>query len=145
MSSNIEWKWAELPLEESVVKQVELKLKVKFPKDYISIVLKYNSGNPSKRCFDFNNRKDVVFDSLLNLNEGGDDPSLIETYNNVKDRLPKKIVPFASDPFGNLICFNFNKNPASICFWDHEISAINIDKSITPVSKSFTDLLNMLK
>lgn len=87
-----------------------------------------------KKYFNFGNRKDAVFNSLLNLKEGGDDPSLIETYNNVKDRLPEKIIPFASDSFGNLICFNFNDNPASVCFWDHEIGAIDIEKSTTSVS-----------
>lgn len=39
-----------------------------------------------------------------------------------KDTLPAELVPFAFDPAGNLICFDYknDKNNPVVVFWEHE-------------------------
>jgi len=142
--NDIRWKWTDLPLNKTTIEQTEKTLNVKFPNDYVKTIMKYNGGYSSIKYFNCGNKKDLVFDSLLNLKAGEDDVSLVETYNNIKDRLPNNIVPFASDPFGNFICFNFNDKPATVCFWDHEIAFSDVDKSITRLSSSFSEFLDLL-
>lgn len=145
MNSNMEWRWPELPVEESQIARIQVELGVRLPDDFLQLVRKYNGGYPSKKYFDFPSRKDAVLDHLLSLIEGGDDPSLLNTYRNVRDRLPSGIIPFASDPFGNLICFDYRDNPPSICFWDHEIASRDISASIITVNENLEQFLAKLR
>ena len=36
-----------------------------------------------------------------------DDENIIEVFDDYKDTLPAELVPFAFDPAGNLICFDY--------------------------------------
>ncbi|CJH30980.1 SMI1 / KNR4 family [Streptococcus pneumoniae] len=63
---------------------------------------------------------------------------MLQTYNSIKDRLVDKVYPFARDPFGNLLCFDYRNNPQSptVVFWDHEEE--EMEESIYPVCSSVT-------
>lgn len=52
----------------------------------------------------------------------------------------QKLIPFAKDPFGNLLCFDYRYNEKSpkIVFYDCE------ETTITTVCDSFTELLERL-
>lgn len=43
----------------------------------------------------------------------------------IKDTLPTKIIPFAFDPAGNLICFDYKDHEEDpiVVFWEHENAA----------------------
>ena len=144
-NNDIQWKWAELPVDEIHLTDIQKELCISFPNDFLELVKKSNGGYPSAKYFDLPSRKDAVLNKLLSVSEGGDDPSLMETYKNVCKRLPPKIIPFASDPFGNLICFDYRESPPSVCFWEHEIASRDVNASIFPVSKDFHQFLSELR
>lgn len=54
----------------------------------------------------------------------------------------QKLVPFARDPFGNLLCFDYryNENNPKVVFFENESEK----PTIIPVCNSFTDLINRL-
>ena len=56
-----------------------------------------------------------------------------------------KVYPFARDPFGNLLCFDYRNSTESptVVFWDHEEE--NIKEAIYPVCSTFTELLASLR
>ena len=85
-------------------------LSVTFPSSYKNLVKKYNAGIPEKKIFKDNKGKEFILASLLNLKINDEEPSLLETYNDLNDRLPENTVPFGCDPFGNFFCFVFYEN-----------------------------------
>jgi cell wall assembly regulator SMI1 len=143
--STIDWKWVEEGAEKVDIKRIESKFNTTLPKDYVDLALKFNAGSPKQKYLKINSDKEYVFNALLNLMEGGDEPSLLETFNNIQDRLPDNIIPFGSDPFGNMFCFNLNDNPPTVCFWDHEIAHQDIENSVTNIATNFKEFLNLLK
>jgi len=130
------------PIDISYIRKTEELLGIKFPEDYVQCVLENNSGIPTPKAFDPEGRNTAVFQRLLS-HDPNSPTYIVSDYNAIRDRLPEGVYPFAEDPFGNFICFDYRKdkeNP-SIVFWDHEKPD---HKNIFPVCNSFTDLLNKL-
>ncbi len=83
----------------------------------------YNGAHVSPELFQVEG-KEKVFGTLLTY-DSEDDEHILEVFNDYKDTLPKKIIPFAFDPSGNLICFDYTDhedNPI-VVFWEHENAA----------------------
>ncbi|CAM3914800.1 1,3-beta-glucan synthase regulator [Bacillus luti] len=125
------------------IQQVEQYLGVKFPNDFIECVKKYDGGYPRPKVFDIQGLDESTFNDLLTLHID-DKYSIVQKYENIKDRLMDGVYPFTSDSFGNFICFDYRSNPESptIIFWDHEEE--EIEDSLYPVCSTFTELLNSL-
>jgi SUKH superfamily protein len=145
----LEWEWSASSIDRSVISEVEAQWGIRFPDDYVACAQQHHGGRPSLMCFDLPNRPEAVFNHLLGFVEGAD-LTIAQVYNSVKDRLPAKVFPFADDPFGNLLCFDYrgsnslaNASPR-IVFWDHEVAFRDPDRAIIPVSETFTDLLRKL-
>ncbi|KXY46992.1 MULTISPECIES: SMI1/KNR4 family protein [Bacillus] len=126
------------------IKQLEQYLNIKFPNDFIDCVQKYDGGYPTPDTFNIPNQDENSLNNLLTL-DSDRKYSILETYNSTKDRLPDKIYPFARDPFGNLLCFDYRNNTDSpiIVFWDHEEE--DIEEAIYPVCSTFSELLASLR
>ena len=47
---------------------------------------------------------------------------IVDVYNNYSKTLPNRVVPFAFDPAGNLICFDYkdHEDIPIVVFWEHE-------------------------
>lgn len=144
MKNKIIWEFSEGKLTNQEVEKVETELKIKFPKDYIEVVLENDGGFPDPNVF-FMNSNEESFNNLINLKADAE-YNIFKTMDMVRDRLVDGIVPFGDDPGGNLICFDYRTNEVpTIVFWDHEIAGGgDLEKAITFVCNSFTDLLNML-
>lgn len=142
MNRDIEWLFSHEPVSEHEIASIESLLNIKFPRDYIECAKNNHGGNPSLQIYDFDGHQESVFNSLLSLNPG-ESNYILDVYNNVKDRLVNDIYPFADDPFGNLICFDYRNNDgiSTVVFWDHELSHENFEKAIIPICKTFTELL----
>lgn len=71
--------------------------------------------------------------------------SIIQVYDDIKDRLANKVYPFGKDSFRNHLCFDYRSNPESptVVFWEHEEE--NIEEAIYPVCSTFTELLASLR
>ncbi|WP_297425756.1 SMI1/KNR4 family protein [Clostridium sp.] len=143
MSNNLRWICENDNVEMETISKVEKKLYVKFPKDYIEMVMKNDGGYPKPNRFNLNGNEEV-FNNLLSFDEE-DCSNIINTYNDVSDRLVEKIIPFGEDPFGNLICFDYRNNDQPIVvFWEHERAFNDKESAITYVCDSFNELLLML-
>lgn len=143
MSNNIGWICENGDVEESAISRVETIFNVEFPKDYIECIMKNDGMYPKPDRFTLNGNEEV-FNNLLSFDEE-DSGNIIDTYNYVKDRLVKKVIPFAEDPFGNLICFDYRNNGQPIIvFWDHEKAFNDKESAMSYLCDSFTDLLSML-
>lgn len=101
----VEWLESDGPASEEQIQKVEKYLGVEFPKDYKECVTQFNGGYPEPDLFDINEEKDAIFSCLLS--HTNDEASILEVYDLSSNVLPAEIIPFARDPFGNLICFDY--------------------------------------
>lgn len=135
---NITWKFGNKLDDATPVKKLENAINVSLPSDYVECASENNAGYPSLNVFETEQGEKRVFSDLLSLIESDDD-NIFEVYETVSDRLDRQdILPFAADPFGNFLCFDFNTLPATVVFWNHE------SNTLEAVAKTFTELLNML-
>lgn len=118
--NTIEWQFADETVSEAYVVNIGEDFGVKFPKDYVSCVAINNGANVEPELFSVENRE-KVFGTLLSFDKENDE-FIVDVYKSYKNTLPNKVVPFAFDPAGNLICFDYKDhedNPIVI-FWEHE-------------------------
>ena len=118
--SNVKWRSWDEPVTREETEEVAKKLGVKFPLDYIECAMKYNGAHVSPELFHVEG-KEKVFGTLLTYDKE-DDEYIIEVFNDYKDTLPNKVIPFAYDPAGNLICFDYKNHEEDpiVIFWEHE-------------------------
>ncbi|MFI8707931.1 SMI1/KNR4 family protein [Bacillus sp. NPDC077411] len=118
--SKVEWQFADEAVSEDFVKKTGNDIGVKFPKDYIKCVAINNGANVEPELFNVNNRE-RVFGTLLSFDENSDE-YIVDVYNDYSDTLPKELIPFAFDPAGNLICFDYKNHEEDpiVVFWEHE-------------------------
>lgn len=131
------------PIDISYIRKTEEQLGIKFPEDYVQCVLINNGGIPDPQIFDVEGRRGPdVFQRLLN-HDPKSKSYIVEFCPEYIEHLPDGVYPFAIDPFGNFICFDYrsHKENPSIVFWDHEKPD---NENIYPVCRSFTELLNKL-
>ncbi len=56
-----------------------------------------------------------------------------------------KVIPFAEDPFANMLCFDYRKNDQpKVVFWNHEKACDDKESAISYVCSTFTELMSML-
>jgi len=143
MSNNIIWISENDIVNESIIENTESILGIKFPNDYIEVIIKNNGGYPRPNSFNLNGNEEV-FNYLLSFDEE-DCSNIINTYNDTKDRLIEKIIPFAEDPFGNMICFDYrNNNQPVVVFWEHETAFNDKEEAIKYICGTFSDLMSIL-
>ena len=118
--SHIEWDNPDKLVSRHYVLEVARKMGVHFPQDYIECVLENNGASAEPEAFDVN-EVERVFGSLLSYDEKRIE-NILKIYENYKGTIPNQVIPFAIDPSGNLICFdykNHEENPI-VVFWEHE-------------------------
>lgn len=144
MKNKVIWKFIKKHIDENIILQIQENLNIKFPSDYIECVIKNNGGRPNPDSFDFEGHEEAVFNSLLSLHSE-DKENMISVCEWIRYRLPGNVIPFANDPLGNYICFDYreNNNPV-IVFWDHEIAGKDKEKCLTKICNSFDELLSRL-
>jgi len=143
MNNNLRWICENDDVETITISKVEAIFGVKFPTDYIDIVMKNDGGYPMPDRFNLNDNEEV-FNNLLSFDEE-DSNNILDTYYDVKDRLFEEIIPFAEDPFGNLICFDYRQSSQpTVVFWEHETASKDKNAAIKKISDTFTELLDSL-
>lgn len=131
----------------SQIEEVEEKLKIKFPTAFKEFIKDHNGCSPiDKKVFLFQNSRESI-NNLLSIGDPTRPIDLLNTIDNVKDRLVDKLIPFATDAGGNLFCFDYRMSSQEpvIVFWDHEIAYEDKESSICYVCDSFTELMNKLE
>jgi cell wall assembly regulator SMI1 len=135
--AEIKWRMTEGPLEVSIIESVEERFGVIFPEDYKACVKLHNGGYPHPDSFGGEDGDSMVFNNLISFTS-----SYLNMGMFVSEFKENRVLPFAKDPFGNHICFDYrytDQNP-TVVFWDHEEG----EDFFEPVCESFTTLLEQL-
>ncbi len=136
--NEMKWILAKTKINEQNFKNVEQELGVEFPSDFKDTVLEYNGASPQNMIYDTKNTKGRVAEYLLSFSSNDKD-NIIDTYNMIKERLEKGLIPVIRDPFGNFICFNFSKEAnGELVFWNHE------NNDVEYISKTFLEFVGKL-
>lgn len=117
---HINWSYTESGVDKQLIVKFENDHNVIFPPDYVNLLCVSNGASPDKAIFSIGDDEFAVNYFLSWSSES--DVSIISAYDHLAKEHSAKIIPFANDAFGNLICFNFEKgkeNP-TIEFWYHE-------------------------
>lgn len=139
--SGVEWIESDGSISDEIIQHVERYFGIEFPLDYKECVKLHNGGYPEPDIFNIDEDHDAIFSNLLSFTSK--DANIVEVYDISSESLPKGIFPFAKDPFGNLICFDYRddiKSP-SIVFFDHELVE---EQGVFLICSTFTELLNSL-
>ena len=125
------------------IEKAEKELGVKLPADFLAIAAVHQGAAPDPESFDLPDGTGSSFSHLFHFVE----EYPISTNNIVAQwssafAVPDKVIPFAKDGGGNLLCFDYRETPdhPPVVFWDHE----HCDDPPQLLASSFTDLLNKL-
>ncbi|OIJ20741.1 hypothetical protein BKP45_08045 [Anaerobacillus alkalidiazotrophicus] len=136
MPVKVEWKFEKPVATDRVLKQLENDLKVTLPFSYQQLVKQHNGARPRPNVIKTSNGNDRVVKTFLTVHP---------TKGGVKDvsewlvnQLPKDMIPFANDPFGNYFCFNYetSRKEPTIVFWSHE------KQQVESLANCFEEFLN---
>jgi len=142
--SDVNWILSKILEDQSAITRFEEKYGIKFPEEFKSIVRQFNGGRPRPNIFDSTQRKELVAKALLSFNESHTE-NIWDTYESLKTRLPKNIIPFLTDQFGNYICFDYrNTTIPTIVLWDHEKAFSYYQDAIIYVEDTFESFLASL-
>ncbi|MBC6309914.1 SMI1/KNR4 family protein [Listeria sp. FSL L7-1582] len=119
--SKIEWQFADEAVSLEDVLTVQKNLGVKFPSDYVECVQINNGASLEPELFELETGVEKVFGTLLSFDNESDE-FILDVFNDYKATLPADVIPFAFDPAGNLICFDYrnNQNNPTVVYWNHE-------------------------
>jgi hypothetical protein len=166
---NVEFSETLQNLREEEVNDIENKYHLQLPLEYKTHILRFNGGCCVPSAFNYIDRsiayrlitliKPFFSSSRINYfysigrNDIYDLEEALATYKLENKRLPKRILPIAEDPFGNVICISCNgKDKGYVYFWDHEreekYQEIEDDdedvRNLHFIAKSFTLFLSSL-
>lgn len=132
------WLFSGESLDEKKIIEVEGIFGFKLPDDYKNCIMRNDGGFPEPNVFDCDDgRIEAVFNDLISFTDKDLNIKMFSEFSS------QKLIPFARDPFGNLLCFDYNENvdAPKVVFYNCEEIGSTL---ITPVCQSFTDLLNRL-
>lgn len=114
----ITWEHA-TPICDGLFSEVESMYGIQIPDDLKSVLMEGNGGTPSKRFFDDEKSKTHEMKTLLSYNRS-DMENVYSAFELLKE-IDSKLIPFANDPAGNLICYDGSK----VVYWHHETDEID--------------------
>ena len=84
----------------------------------------------------------TVFNHLLHFEASPASTSVVSVWQDLEDILPARVIPFAGDPGGNFLCFDYSNDAGEppVVLWSHD----DPDAPLQPVARSFSDLLDRL-
>ena len=129
------WKYVKKLKNNESIGEFEKEYSFIFPDDYKTCIILYNGGRPEFQVFDTDKQKERTIKSLLSFNKA-DIETIWKMAEWNKEITKEKYIPFASDNYGNLICFK--KEDSSVNFIDHE------NENIEFIASSFTEFLGKL-
>ena len=112
----------------NIFDELEIRTNYKYPDDFKSVALKFNGATPKCNTFDTKETEGRVFNYLISLNKNKEEMEEIiwdyfgDSASWVFDGLDWRYIPFADDPFGDLICFDRTND--HIVFWNHETNEV---------------------
>ena len=136
--SELTWKVVRPLLDRAPIKKLEEVVGVAIPEDFIECVVRNNAGYPSHERFETAEGIEHICNNLLSFDEKKN-VNIYNTYDSIIALTGNKLLlPFAEDPFGNYICFDFSGSDVKVVFWEHETKKIEV------VSSTFNEFLAKL-
>lgn len=136
--TEIKWKYAGPSISEEDIRSLEGTLAVALPVDYKSFIREHDGARPKPNAVELSGGRELVMERLLRI-EAGIKGNLTSTADALKKRDQQSLVPFGSDPFGNLFCFKYSGRTAkAVVFWNHESNTSSM------ICGTFSELLESL-
>ena len=135
----IRWSLIKPLSDNTLLDAFELKFNYKIPAELRDLIVKYNEGIPEENVFD-KPEEGMELHRLLSFEEQRRGGAYTCAQHFIKDG-QLRVLPFARDSFGNLICMKDGK----VVFWDHELDYGEDDEDgIEPIADSLPEFLEML-
>jgi cell wall assembly regulator SMI1 len=148
--ASLTWEDCETPVDDKRINEIERALGVKFPSSFRQVIQSCHGGTPVERR-EFYYQDPIIgkmtsgIGALLTLKPDDELDGILETTLNLTGagRLPNKVIPFAEDGGGDLMCLDYREDPdhPKVVYWSHEEEE---DQSIIPLADSFTEFLDGL-
>jgi cell wall assembly regulator SMI1 len=148
--ASLTWEGCEPPVDDEGIQEIERALGVEFPSSFREIIQSCHGGTPVERR-EFFYRDPTIgkmasgLGALLTLNLDDELSGILETVHSMTStgRLPDKVIPFAEDGGGDLICLDYREDPdhPKVVYWSHEEEP---ERSIIPLADSFAEFLDEL-
>jgi len=151
MSNEIQWKHDKPGADERSIASLEQRLGVRFPESYRSLVSERQGGSPRDACFAFTHPRlgavETCVGRMLTIDEeAGYSISRALANLDVDRQLPDGLIPFASEPGGDFVCFDYRSasktQDPSVVYWSHERDK---EDSVSALAPSFDAFLDMLR
>lgn len=132
------------PATEADVISIETAIGIRFPPDYLDFVKTFGGGAPNESDFEFPDKSVGVFHAAVGefLTALPEHPLNILSCTRRTEGLPMRLVPFAIDGGGNLICFDYRSVGLQISFLHH--GRCGFPDEISFVAPSFARFVDML-
>lgn len=134
----VRWLFVDETISESKINEIEKLFGMKFPSDYRKCIMDNNGGFPEPNVFDCDDGTiEVVFNHLISFTNEDENIEMYQEFSS------KKLFPFARDPFGHLLCFDYRESQLSpeVVFYDYNEMSGSVTNRIC---QSFTDLIERL-
>ncbi|MEB1809501.1 MAG: SMI1/KNR4 family protein [Bacillaceae bacterium] len=119
---NVKWKYSKGEVNEATIAELESFYQVTFPAFYKKIIRKYNGARPRPCIIHIKQGIDIELRSFLPVGKPLPD-NLVTINKALQGSLPKDVIAFANDDFGNYFCFDFRKKDRVVTlFFEHETS-----------------------
>lgn len=132
----------------SQIDDLETRLGATIPTDYRQFLAENNGGRPSPSAFERLTGEGAVINWFFTLSQEERIHNIYRKINVYRDRLPQKLLPIASDSFGNLVLVDVGaKDVGAIYFWDHENENPEGEPwwdNISFIVPSFSEFINRL-
>jgi hypothetical protein len=136
--TEIQWRYTGPSTSEEDIRSLEGLLAVVLPADYKSFIQEHSGARPRPNAIELPGGHEAIMERLLHI-EAGAKGNLTSVAEALRKQGELSLVPFGSDPFGNLFCFKYiGKTAKAVVFWNHESNV-----SIT-LCATFVDLLKLL-
>ena len=136
--TEIKWEYAGPSISEDDMRSLECTLAVALPADYKSFTREHDGARPKPNAVELSGGREIVMERLLRIEAGSKDN--LESAAEALKKRGQNLVPFGSDPFGNLFCFKYSgKTAKAVVFWNHE------SNSSSMICGTFSELLESLR
>src|SRR5579871_1529605 len=133
----LEWQDCKSVSDEAI-RAVEARLGVRFPSDYVECVRRCDGGWPKPHHFDYPDPAlgpvETSIGRFLSL-DSTRKGNLLDVVEWLSDQLPAQVVPFADEPGGDFLCFDYRGGGApAVVYWMHEREG---EEAVAPLAPTF--------
>lgn len=118
----MQWSYGKNTVTEQHIHEMEEYFRCKLPEEYRYTLILYHGARPSRKVFHTETVHGRMIKSFLTISREYPG-NVYDVCDWLKDKLPRNLIPFASDPFGNYLCFD-KDHSMRIVFWNHELGKV---------------------